>query len=51
MKAPTLNAFLEECRAATTSAEIGAVVDQIEARAGAVRAERAKFEGQFKRRS
>jgi hypothetical protein len=47
MKAPTLQSFLEECRAAKTSDEIGLVVDQIETKIGALRAERAKLEGQL----
>lgn len=47
MKATTLQAFLDECRSADTSAAIGDVVDQIEAKIGTMRAERAKFDGQL----
>jgi hypothetical protein len=47
MKAPTLHSFLEECRAAKTSNEIGLVVDQIETKIGTMRAERAKSDGQL----
>ena len=43
----TLQAFLEECRAAGSSDEIGLVVDQIESKTGTMRAERAKMEGQL----
>jgi hypothetical protein len=46
MKNP-LNTFLEECRAAKTSGEIGTVLDQIEHKIGAMHAERATFEGQL----
>jgi hypothetical protein len=47
MKATTLHSFLEDCRAATTSDEIGLVVDQIEQKIGTMRAERSKFDGQL----
>jgi hypothetical protein len=43
----TLQSFLEECRAAKTSDEIGAVVGQIEQRIAGMRAERSKFDGQL----
>jgi hypothetical protein len=46
-KAPTLQTFLEECRAAKTSGEIGTVLDQIEHKIGAMRAERSRFDGQL----
>jgi hypothetical protein len=47
MKAPTLHSFLEECRAAKTSDEIGLVVDQIEQKISTMRADRSKFDGQL----
>lgn len=47
MKASTLQSFLEECRAAKTSDEIGAVVEQIEQRIATMRATRASVEGQL----
>lgn len=47
MKAVTLHSFLEDCRAAKTSDEIGLVVDQIETKIGAVQAERSKLDGQL----
>ena len=47
MKAATLHSFLEDCRAAKTSDDIGAVVDQIESKIGTTRAERSKFDGQL----
>ena len=47
MKAPTLHGFLEECRAANTSDEIGGAVEQIEQKIGTMRAERAGIEGQL----
>jgi hypothetical protein len=46
-KAPTLQSFLEDCRAAKTSGEIGTVLDQIEHKIGTMRAERSKFDGQL----
>jgi hypothetical protein len=47
MKANTLHSFLEECRAAKTSGEIGQAVERIETKIGAVRADRTKFDGQL----
>jgi hypothetical protein len=47
MKATTLQSFLEECRAASTSDAIGAVVDQIETMIAASAGERAKLDGQL----
>jgi len=47
MKATALDEFLTECRAASTSAAISQVVDQIEQKIGAVHADRAKLDGQL----
>lgn len=47
MKVPTLHSFLEECRAAKASDEIGLVVDQIEQKIGTMRADRSKMDGQL----
>lgn len=46
-KATSLHSFLDECRAAKTSDEIGLVVDQIEAKIATMRVERSKFDGQL----
>lgn len=43
----SLDSFLEECRAAKTSDEIGGVVDRIETMIGTVQAERSKLDGQL----
>jgi hypothetical protein len=40
MKAPTLQSFLEECRAAKTSEALGGVIAQIECRREALRVDR-----------
>jgi hypothetical protein len=47
MKAPNLHGFLEECRAANTSDEIGGMIDLIESRIATMRAARGGMEGQL----
>lgn len=47
MKAPPMDTFLDDCREAKTSDEIGGVVEQIEQRIATMRAARAGVEGQL----